>query len=180
MIDIEDFERKYLIALQTLQDIMNEIGLREDFYYYLVGIHAENVGDSVSYFFRELKELPIEKEPQDIFITSFVEGEQIMLEDLWFFLEGHCIKVTDFLKREEPDRMKLISLEGEAQCVYITKNNFRFQSESPVPMVDAPSQLTITMKLENDEILEFKAAETDNCRHLLHIYRKYLTPLFSI
>lgn len=103
-----------------------------------------------------------------------------MLEDLWFFLEGHCIKVTDFLKVEKPKRMKLTSLEGEAQCVYITKNNFGFQTESPAPRINVPSQLNVTMKLANDGMLKFKAAQTANCKHLLDIYRKYLAPLYPI
>lgn len=180
MINTEEIGRKYLIALQALQDIMNEIGLRKDFYSYLIRINAENVGGRIGYFLREFKNLPIQKEPEAIFITSFVDGEDTMLEDLWFFLEGYCIKVTDFSEHEEPDKMKLISLEGEAQCVYITKKNFRFQTESPDPRRDVPSQLGITMKLENGEVLEFKAAQTANCKHLLDIYRKYLAPLFPI
>lgn len=85
MIDIEDFERKYLIALQTLQDSMNEIGLRQDFYLHLVEINAENVGGRVSYFSRELKGLPIQKELQDIFINSFVGGGRLCLKTFGSF-----------------------------------------------------------------------------------------------
>lgn len=178
----EDFERKYLLSLQALQDCMNEMGLRQDFYEYLMQIHAENAGARVAYFFRELKEVLKQKEPEDIFITNYLEGGVDFSEDLWFFLEGRCIKVTDFLVKEKPDRMKLISLEGEAQCIYITKNNFSFQTKSS-QRKDTPSQLTITMKLENDEVLEFKAAQManlTNCEHLFNIYQEYLAPLFPI
>jgi len=158
---------------------MNEMGLRQDFYEYLMRIHAEDAGAQVSYFFLELKGILKQGEPNDIFITTFLENGQHMLEDLWFFLGDLCIKVADFTGHRETDRIKLISLKGEAQCVYITKNNFSFQTESSRSM-SVPPQLTITIKLENDEVLEFKAAQEANCKQLLDIYRGYLAPLLKI
>ena len=54
MIDIEDLEKKYLIALQTLQDCMNEYGLSEHQMDYLRQIRAENHVPRIGYFLREL------------------------------------------------------------------------------------------------------------------------------
>jgi hypothetical protein len=183
MIDVEEIENKYLIALQALQDIMalvDESWYREDFKDYLKSIQAWSVDDQVRYFLRELKNFPVKKAPEDIFVTNSVSGSEVTFGDLLLFSEDYCTRISDISQQNEAiEKMEVIPLVGEAKCVYITKNNFSFATETPTDRRLGGTELNITIKLEN-EILELKAAGLVNCNHLLSMYRTYLAQLFPI
>jgi hypothetical protein len=156
--------------------------LLKEFKGYLEEILAWDYNEQVAYFLREVRKLPFPKDVQDIFITSCPQDDQTMLEDLWVFLKGYCIKVKGFLEVEkgtEPEIIELVPLKGEAKCVRITKQNFSFQTESGRRREPKP-RLEISIKLHDDQTLDFKAVEAVNCKHLLGIYRKYFAPLFPV
>jgi len=72
---IEELEKKYLIALQSLKDCMNEFGISNHQMDYFRQIRAEGHVPQIGYFLRELKGFSMEEEPQDIFITNYLKGE---------------------------------------------------------------------------------------------------------
>jgi hypothetical protein len=173
MINVEKIENKYLIALQALQDIMAEVNrnvLREDFDSYLKKILAWAAYDEVVYFLREFKNLPIEGEIKDIFISNDAE---IGPKSLWFFLDGYCLEVKNILEKGKTlQDMQMTALKGEAEWVNIKKQNFHIETESSSPDDQLPSKLQISVKL--DQILHLSAVNVPNCVHLLKIYREIL------
>lgn len=187
MINVREIENKCLIALQALQDIMNEIGWSADnFYTYVEGIHATSAKERVAYFLREFRALSTEEDPpKNIFISNSVKPEQdiidvnTILEDLWFFWAGYCVKFENFME-DDSQKMRVNPLKDEAQSLFFTKKNFRLQTETPVPRVNVTPQLSITVKLENGDVFELKAARTLNCKKLLKIYREYFARLCPI
>ena len=101
------------------------------------------------------------------------------IEDLWFFLDGYCMKVKDFATSKKSERIELIPLKGEVQNICIRKENFRVIDPSPLAAPPAP-QLTITVQRKGTEDIELKAAQPFNCQALLRICKTYLTPLLLI
>ena len=79
---------------------------------YLKKIHSSVFYGNADYFLTESKKLS-EEAPKDIFITnSVMEGQTAgmdsTIEDLWFFLDGYCMKVTDFATSKKSERIELI------------------------------------------------------------------------
>jgi hypothetical protein len=179
MIDTEKINKKYLIALQALQDIMNEIEpLPKEFGSYLTDIGVWDTNWRVSEYLHEFKKLPVKGEIKGIFLSN---DEEVAPKSLWFFLDGYCLEVKNFLgKRTALKDIQMTSLKGEAESVNIKKQNFNIDTESPVQGEPAQSKLQISVKLENDRILSLSAVDAPNCRHLLKIYKEYLRPLFPI
>jgi len=71
-------------------------------------------------------------------------------------------------------------LSGEAEWVNFKKQNFFFWNEGKNENDPSRSKFQVSIKLENGRVLTLSAANLDNCKQLLKIYRKYLAPLFQI
>jgi hypothetical protein len=179
MIDVETINQKCLIALQALQDIMNEFeSLPKEFSDYLRDIEAWETNWRVSEYLHELKALPLQGNVKNIFISN---DEEVAPKSLWFFLDGYCLAVKNFLEeRTAPKDIQMTSLTGKAESVNIKKQNFNIDTESPIPNEPLQSKLQITVELKNDWILALSAVDVSNCVHLLGIYRRYFEPLFPI
>jgi hypothetical protein len=145
---------------------------QEEFQKYIVSIKGTPYQERVAYFLHEGGEfLP---DIRDILVTNPQDDENAP-QDLWMFLEGCCVKVKDFSKvAEEPEMIELQPLNGKAKCVHITKQNYSFIKPDERRIRGGPNpNLEISIKLEDDQTLNFKAAGVANCKHLLEIYQKH-------
>lgn len=143
---------------------------------YLTDIGLWETNWRVSEYMRELKKLPVKGEIKAIFISN---DEEVAPKSLWFFLDGFCLEVKNFLEKRTALRdIQMTSQKGEAEWVSIKKQNFYIDNESKDPNDLSQPKLQISVILENDRILTLSAVDVPNCRHLLRIYREYLRPLF--
>jgi hypothetical protein len=174
MIDVEEIENKYLIALQALRDIMPEVNrnvLREDFEKYLIKIKFQSAYEQTVHFLHELDKLPVAGEIRDIFIANDAEPRS-----LWFFLKGYCIEIRNFLETGKVlEEFQMTPLKRKAEWVNVKKQNFNIELEL---QTDEAPKLQISVKL--DQTLSLDATGTPNCQHLLKIYREYFSPTFPI
>lgn len=176
MIDVETINEKCLIALQALQDIMNdfEYDLPQEFKKYLQDLEVWETNWKVDSLFRELKNLPIRGKIENIFVSN---DEDVGSKSLWFFLEGYSIEVKNVGSGEPLHDIQMTALQGNAAWVNIKKQNFDLGKADSISNTPR-SKLQISVKL--DQVLSLPAAGKANCQHLLRIYRKYLEPLFPI
>ena len=161
---------------------MNEIErniLPKEFGDYLVEVQAWIHNEQVADFLRKARTLLPHKDVRDIFISSCQQDDQTILKDLWIFSEGYCVKAKFLEAEKQREIMELTPLKGEAKCVHFAKQNYRFHTESR-RRTGTEARLEISIKLENDQTLDFEAVGAENCKHLLGIYWKYLAPLFPV
>ncbi|MGZ4865331.1 MAG: hypothetical protein ACXV76_13120 [Halobacteriota archaeon] len=179
MIDTEKINEKYLIALQALQDIMNEVEqLPKEFKGYLTEIKEWETNWRVSELLSEFKALPLKGEVKDIFVSN---DKDIAPKSLWFFLEGYCLEAKNFLEKGKGlEETQITSLKGEPEWINVKKQNFNIDTGSKTPYEQTQPKLQISVKLEEDRILSLSAVNIDNCRHLLKIYRTYFAPISQI
>ena len=146
---------------------------QEGFHQYIQDIKGRPYQDQVDYFLGEARKF-LPKDIQDILVTN-PQDDQTVPKDLWMFLEGCCVKVKGFSRvGKEPEIIELRPLKGKAKCVHITKQNYSFQTPESRRREGGPNpNLEISIKLEDDQTLDFKAAGAANCKHLLEIYKKH-------
>jgi hypothetical protein len=138
--------------------------LPETFDRYLSDIDASGYKSQVQHHFGECKGL-VGHEPRGMFLNSVAHEEQTEFEDLFFFYDGLCVRIPDFVDAKGQESFELIPLK-KARRTSFTKKNFSFESAPRESESAGPPQLTVTIELENGYSLEFKAARR-NCIQLL-------------
>jgi len=174
MIDLELINEKCLIALQALQDIMNEseqYKVPDALEEYLTDVKVWGIVWNVQKFFRELKNLQIKGEVEDWFVSN---DKDIGTKDLWLFVDGYAIEARNLRENKPAEDIRITSLHGNAAWINFKRPGFDLENETSIS-AESPSKFQVSVKL--DQILTLSAEGVKNCKHLLEIYRKYFAPL---
>ncbi|MGD0327847.1 MAG: hypothetical protein ABSB21_04380 [Halobacteriota archaeon] len=173
MIDIQEIDKKYLIAFQKfLEDIM-EIERIRPFTDYLDAIHLwdfyTDLDDHITQY-----EKVYPDEVTDIFISNDIIDNKISCGSLWLFNENGCIEMKNFpngnnmrfvrLKdstyETESDDYKFYDCETLRDCLNKTGTN-------------PNAHLRINVALLSGQEIQFKAVGR-NCDFLFYILKKYI------
>ena len=175
MIDIQEIDKKYLIAFQKfLEDIMVEANVWT-FTEYLDGIGATHLYRPLGHHIEQYKKLYSE-DIHDIFVSNDIADNEPKWETLWLFSEKYCVEMKNFLKE---DSMSLIRLKGNVESWEIEKENYvikDFKTERDYYFntgTSASARLHVSVKLLHGQAVYFKALGK-NCDFLLNIFNKYI------